>query len=58
MSFHNSTSQHISSGLSIILIALLAFLISLIIISRAQSLISEVENSSCILKEDVLEEYL
>lgn len=58
MSFNDIISQRISSSLSIILIALLAFFVGLIITSRAQSLIDEVENSPPLLREDILEEYL
>lgn len=58
MSFNDIISQRISSSLSIILITLLAFLVGLIVTSRAESLILEVENSSSILREDILEEYL
>lgn len=58
MSFNDIISQRISSSLSIILIALLAFLVGLIVTSRAQSLIDEVENSPSLLREDILEEYL
>ena len=58
MSFNDSISQRISSSLSIILIALLAFLVGLIVTSCAESLIVEIENSPSVLRENILEEYL
>jgi hypothetical protein len=58
MSFNDSISQRISSSLSIILIALLAFLVGLIVTSCAKSLIVEIENSPSVLRENISEEYL